>query len=216
MNIFEKNQYNKKEERVPKIVLTGGPCGGKTTALNYLGKRLKDFGFRCALVPEVGSIIIQAALLPNVIHPLGYKPFEKAYIKTQIFWEELFEKMISEVNGDKKIIICDRGITDIAAYMSQKDFKKIIKSHGLDSRKLRDRNYNLVIHLVTAADGAEKFYNFDNLARYETTEEAREIDKKILKVWQGHPNLKVVDNSTDFEQKMEKVLNIVCDTLGIS
>jgi hypothetical protein len=33
---------------------------------------------------------------------------------------------------------------------------------------LRDRRYDLVLHMVTAADGAEKFYNLsNNLARYE-------------------------------------------------
>jgi chromosome condensin MukBEF complex kleisin-like MukF subunit len=38
---------------------------------------------------------------------------------------------------------------------------------------LRDNRYEAVIHLVTAADGAEKFYDsLSNEARYETPEEA--------------------------------------------
>jgi hypothetical protein len=32
---------------------------------------------------------------------------------------------------------------------------------------LRDRRYDAVIHLVTAADGAHEFYNLDNPSRYE-------------------------------------------------
>ncbi len=33
---------------------------------------------------------------------------------------------------------------------------------------LRDRRYDLVLHMVSAADGAENFYNLsNNIARYE-------------------------------------------------
>jgi len=35
---------------------------------------------------------------------------------------------------------------------------------------LRDKRYDGVIHLVTSADGAEKFYNLANIARSESIE----------------------------------------------
>jgi Tfp pilus assembly protein PilE len=39
--------------------------------------------------------------------------------------------------------------------------------------QLRDRRYEAVIHLVTAAQGAEEFFtNQNNEARYESIEEA--------------------------------------------
>ena len=32
---------------------------------------------------------------------------------------------------------------------------------------IRDRRYDSVIHMVTAAEGAEEFYDYGNEARYE-------------------------------------------------
>lgn len=50
--------------------------------------------------------------------------------------------------------------------------------------------------MVTAADGAEEFYsNKNNEARYETVEEARKIDARLINAWIGHPNLAIVDNT---------------------
>lgn len=40
------------------IVLTGGPCGGKSTALNHLKESLQAEGFDVYTVPEVPTILI--------------------------------------------------------------------------------------------------------------------------------------------------------------
>lgn len=43
--------------------------------------------------------------------------------------------------------------------------------------QLRDRRYEAVIHLVTAAQGALEFYsNSNNEARYEDVEDAKVLD----------------------------------------
>lgn len=48
------------------------------------------------------------------------------------------------------------------------------------TRMLRDNRYDAVIHMVTAANGAEDHYNgINNDARYEQKEEAIEKDEKI-------------------------------------
>ncbi|CAN0309187.1 unnamed protein product, partial [Hapterophycus canaliculatus] len=38
-----------------KLVLTGGPCGGKTTALFRMGDFFRDKGFRVFTVPEAAT-----------------------------------------------------------------------------------------------------------------------------------------------------------------
>ena len=40
-----------------KIVLTGGPCGGKTTAITTLADKLRERGFGVFIVPEAASLI---------------------------------------------------------------------------------------------------------------------------------------------------------------
>jgi CYTH domain-containing protein len=69
--------------------------------------------------------------------------------------------------------------------------------------------------MVTAADGAREHYTLDNNpARLETPEQAIAADRRTLKVWLGHPHLRVVDNSTTFELKLERLLEHINSALG--
>ena len=62
--------------------------------------------------------------------------------------------------------------------------------------------------MVTAAEGAEEFYNFSNEARYESVQEARIRDHSLRLAYLGHSNYKIVDNSSkDFEHKVKKTVN---------
>ena len=60
---------------------------------------------------------------------------------------------------------------------------KILQALGTNEIDLRDKRYHQVIHMVTAANGAEKFYSLDNNAtRSESPELARELDTKVSQV----------------------------------
>jgi len=81
--------------------------------------------------------------------------------------------------------------------------------------ELRDRRYDAIIHLVTAAIGAEKFYTTENnAARTETAEEARKLDLKILNAWIGQPTLRIIDNSTNFQEKIQRTTECICQVVG--
>lgn len=81
--------------------------------------------------------------------------------------------------------------------------------------EIRDKRYNAVIHMVTAATGAEAFYTLDNnTARSESMAKARELDYKVLSAWVGHPHIFVVDNTTDFKRKINRVEDIICQFVG--
>ncbi len=54
---------------------------------------------------------------------------------------------------------------------------------GWDSIQLRDARYDQVVHMMTAASGAEQFYQLaNNSARSEGIELARELDTKAAQV----------------------------------
>jgi len=114
------------------------------------------------------------------------------------------------------LIICDRGVMDAAAYMPKKVFERVLQENNWNAIDLRDNRYNQVIHLITAANGAEEFYNTeDNPCRTEGLELAREMDTKTMESWVGHPYIDVIDNSTDFENKMTRMIDCVCRRMGI-
>ena len=48
--------------RVSEIVLTGGPCAGKTTALAVLSQKLSDYGYQVLVCPETASLVINAGV----------------------------------------------------------------------------------------------------------------------------------------------------------
>lgn len=76
--------------------------------------------------------------------------------------------------------------------------------------------YNQIIHMVSAANGAEEFYSTEEHAcRSEGVELARELDYKAAASWVGHPYFDVIDNSQDFESKICRMIECVCQKLGI-
>ena len=92
----------------------------------------------------------------------------------------------------------------------------ILDENGWSTEGLRDKHYDAVIHMVTAADGAEKFYTLENNAsRTETPEQARDIDKKLIKAWTGHRHLRIIYNSTDFDGKINRVYDAINQIVGI-
>ena len=91
---------------------------------------------------------------------------------------------------------------------------------GTNSNALRE-SYDAVLHLVSAADGAEQYYTTaTNATRYEQANEeglriARELDKKVIKAWTGHPHLRVINNHDDFENKLNRVLSEISKVVGL-
>src|SRR5262249_26017448 len=54
----------------------------------------------------------------------------------------------------------------------------------------------------------------NNAARTETPEQARALDERTRNAWVGHPRLHLVDNSTSFEDKVRRVVDIACGVIG--
>lgn len=56
------------------------------------------------------------------------------------------------------IILVDRGLLDGSAYVNISQWNAVLDDMGLQGEILRDNRYDAIIHMVTAADGAEEFY----------------------------------------------------------
>ena len=204
---------------IKKIVLTGGPCAGKTTALVKITEYFSGFGYKVFNVPEVPTIYSTAGwnyLTPN--RDLYYRG-ERAILETQLALEDQFRNL-AEVCTKPVLIVCDRGTMDISAYIKPEEWQEITAGAGTNSNELLER-YDAVLHLVSAADGAEQYYTTaTNATRYEQANEeglriARELDKKVIKAWTGHPHLRVINNHDDFENKLNRVLKEISKVVGL-
>ncbi len=197
---------------ITKIVITGGPCGGKTTALTRIQTALSHKGYTVLVVPETATALISGGVAPWTCGT--NEEYQKCQMKLQLQKEQIFEQAAATMPNDKVLIVCDRGELDNKAYMSDEEFAHVLEYLGMNEAELRD-SYDAVFHLVTAAKGAEEFYTLENNeARYETVEQARELDEKFIEAWTGHPFLRVVDNRTDFEGKLRHLLREINYFLG--
>ncbi len=204
---------------VKRIVLTGGPCAGKTTALVRIIEHFSNLGFKVFTVPEVPTMYSQGGwsyLTPN--KQLYYEG-EKAILETQLALEDSFMRL-AETCTKPTFVVCDRGTLDISAYIDKDMWQDITSKCGTSTNQLRER-YDAVLHLVSAADGAEQYYTLaTNATRYEKADEAglqlaRDLDKKVNKAWTGHPHLRVINNHDDFDTKLRRVLKEISNVLGI-
>ena len=201
---------------VTSIVLTGGPCGGKSTSISVLEQELTNKGFQVIIVNEMATDVILSGITP--VNFGGYD-FQKVLIEMQINRNKVYleaSKKFAEKEGKRVVIIFDRGIADGKAFVTDKDYERLLIECGINEVGVLDM-YDGVFHLVTAADGAIEYYTCENnKARTETPEEAIERDKGCLRAWTGHPHLRVIDNKNKtFEEKLDKLLEEVYALLGV-
>ncbi|KND51348.1 MAG: hypothetical protein ABA06_03490 [Parcubacteria bacterium C7867-001] len=200
------------ETEITRIGITGGPCAGKTTMLSYLEQELEEHGVGTGTVPETARFLIGAGIVPPLV---GASVFQEEYIRLQMIHEDtLLRLMERQRKGNRNVLLCDRGTMDACAYLPPEEFSRLLAKNGWNIPQLRDARYEAVIHLVTAADGAEAFYVQDK-ERHETLEEARERDQLTQDAWVGHSHLSIIGNETDFEGKKRRVLQQILHHLGM-
>lgn len=200
--------------KIHRIVLTGGPCGGKTTALSRISERLRARGLAVYVVPEVPTLAILGGLSFGGLTPAQFVDIEGHILRMQLAMEDGFLGL-ARAGGKDAVVICDRGAIDVRAYLPPASWQAVLDANGWSLTGLRDGRYDAVIHLVTAADGAEAHYTTaNNEARKEGPELARTLDRAVRDAWVGHPHLRVIDNSTGFDAKVERVMGVVEQLLG--
>ena len=193
---------------ITKIVITGGPCAGKSTAMSRIQKELGQLGYKVFFIAESATELITSGISP--LSP----NFQTHLMQYQLGKEKVYEEVAKDLKDEKVIIVLDRGAIDNKIYMTDEEFAKVLKEINLSEVELRD-NYDAVFHLVTAAKGAREFYTLDNNpARYETPDEAAEKDDKLINAWTGHPHFRVIDNSTDFDTKIKRLIREITSFLG--
>lgn len=246
-----------------RIVITGGPCSGKSTCLTYFRKKLEKMGYRVFCVPEVATMMMTAGVrlwmspeeakaeeemmaartrldhmktdyLHSAAHPphvnetesLGAIPSvsldtkrkgnaeddESSYfrdltqrriLQTMLVQEDTFYELARGLR-EPAVLLMDRGTLDGSAYCSKQDWTQILKSTHFSEEELVEARYDGVIHFVTAAEGTDFYTRDNNGTRYESKEEAIGQDMLTRKAWKSFPFIHMIDNSTEFEAKLER------------
>lgn len=191
---------------IHRIALTGGPCGGKSTALPLLAKHFREQGLKVYTTPEMATLFHEHGVHLKLDPPGYQKALEDGAFQVQWELEEAFARLARQVDSKPALMLHDRGLTDLAAYATPEMWEEIVSSRGFTSHTVKLR-YDMVLHLTTTAIGAEQFFtNENNPARQCTPALAAMLDRKSLSVWTGHPRHVEIDNSTDFDGKMKRAI----------
>lgn len=179
-----------------RVVLTGGPGGGKTAVLEMLRHSLCP---HVVILPESAGIVLGG----------GFPRDDTAAVRRAAQRAIFYVQRELESTADARnpaVVLCDRGMIDGVAYWpGPGDFWASVET----PREEILSRYDTVIHLRTP-DG-EHGYGHQNPLRTESVVEASAIDARILRAWDGHPRRYVIPVMPDFVDKARRVLAIVRD-----
>ena len=197
---------------ITNIVLTGGPCAGKSTGLAIIKDRLSNLGYSVIILHEMATEVILSGFHPSVIG--GYN-FQEVLIRMQLNRIQTYKDYFKDLDSEKIVVLHDRGLMDGEAYMFPEEFEKLLEKVGYKRNEVYGL-YDGVFHLVSAAIGAPEAYTTaNNSARMETLDEAIAADTRTMNAWVGHPHLRIINNeNTNFEQKMAKLMEEILSLLG--
>ena len=202
-------------KRIIKIVLTGGPAAGKTTLISRILKEFKqEDGWRVITIPETATELMSGFGIKPFGNCMSMLKFQDFVIADQIHKEKLALWAAEVVPEKDVLVIYDRALMDDKAYISDEEFAATLAGFDGRTEKTVLAGYDAVLHLVTCAKGAEFAYDLGNEARTESIEYAREMDDRTLRAWSGHPNLRIIDNSIDFEDKINRAMREIYRIVG--
>jgi len=208
-------EAEQKKRKVWKLVLTGGPCGGKTTGQARLSTFFENLGWKVYRVPETATVLLGGGVNFADLPEYAQIEFQENLLRTMIQIENSFFAL-AEASERNCLVICDRGTMDASAFVTRKEWEELMQKNQLDEVDIRDNRYHQVIHLVTAAKGAEEYYTVEHHAtRLEGLDEARDRDTRAAEAWIGHPYVDVIDNGSDFETKINRLISCVALKIGV-
>ena len=84
------------------IVITGGPCGGKTTMMSTVVDELTARGYKVIVVPETATTLILGGISPASV---GLIPFQNYVLGLQLKTEDMFTMSVNDLNWDESKIV---------------------------------------------------------------------------------------------------------------
>lgn len=181
-----------------RIVLTGGPGGGKTTAADLFRR---EIGERIVIVPEAATMVFSGGF-PRYDDADAIVSVQRAIYHVQRNLED-----VQAAKYPDRVLLCDRGTIDGAAYWPgdpQVDFYSAMGT-SLEAELAR---YDGVIFFESAAVGGMGIEG-GNPIRQESNAEAARLDAKLHEIWSRHPHFKVVHHHDSFLEKINIGLAII-------
>jgi predicted ATPase len=180
-----------------RVVVTGGPGAGKTTAADLFRREL---GERIVVVPEAATMLFSGGF------PRDGSPSVRRAAQTAIFHVQRNLEEIQGATYPSRVLLCDRGTVDGAAYWPD-DPDDFFAALGTT---LRDElaHYDEVIFFETAAVGGLAIEG-GNPTRIESLDQAVAIHRALFALWSQHPRFTFVPHDASFLRKITAGLAVL-------
>ncbi|MFA6525970.1 MAG: ATP-binding protein [Candidatus Buchananbacteria bacterium] len=196
-----------------KIVITGGPCAGKSSIIAMLKD---EFGDEIITVPEAATLLLTGGFPMPGKHIEWCDEWQYAFQKSVLHLKKSLEDTYSlmALRKGAKLLICDNGLPSGAAYMPG-GMEEFIAMYGIDLLS-EMADYSSVIHLETIAlTQPHKYGKHNNETRYTTLEQAIKLDDLIKEIWEEHEKRFIIPSSWKLEEKYHKAREVVNGYLSI-
>ena len=204
----------------PILVLVGGPLGGKSTSEKAIELEFGRQG-KVHFVDEAATVLLSDALFPRP-DPLAGEPkrhwlfhFQIALAGAMTMVEHAARKF-ARLRGEIDLIVCDRGLPDIWAYLDAKDHRAIEAILGCTLERALGR-YTAVLFLETLAASKPELYEklaANNSVRNETVAEACAIDALTRDIWSRHPRFHAIDGVRSVEEQSRETIRFCGELLA--
>ena len=177
-----------KKEDPFRVVITGGPCAGKTEVWRFLGQAFPGG----VPVPEAATQLILDGKSED---SLGLEGFQRAVYKRQLALEE---------GGREKgpLLLCDRGLLDGLAY-----FPSLFECLDVSREEVLNR-YAMVMQVEVIRDPQAYSLHFNNNpARHEDHTRALALERELERIYERHPYCFFLPGS--LEEKKREALRLV-------
>lgn len=184
-----------------RIVVTGGPGGGKTTAVDLFQR---EFRKEVAVVPEAATMLFAGGIRRDGGTEVA------AATQEAIFCLQRSLETVFAAQYPERVLVCDRGSLDGVAYWpgNEADFFERMGS----TSEAEVARYAGVIFFETGA-GANGDLSSNNPHRSESDSEAIELDRRLRSVWERHPNFHFVPSRDSFLEKIRDGVDAITKAL---
>jgi predicted ATPase len=186
-----------------RIVLTGGPGGGKTTAADLFRR---EIGERVVVVPESATLLF-AGGFPRSAAAHAREAAQRAIYHVQRNLEDVQSALYPD-----RVLLCDRGTLDGGAYWpGGADAFMVAMGSSVEVELSR---YDAVVFFETAAVGGIDIEG-GNPTRIENMAEAVELDARLRSIWSRHPSFHLVPHERSFLHKVTEALTLLQKLVGL-
>jgi len=183
--------------RSHRVVLTGGPGGGKTTAADLLRREVGD---KIVVVPESATLLFGGGF-PRSSEHAARRSAQNAIFHVQRGLEDVYSATYPD-----RVLLCDRGTVDGAVYWPGST-DEFFETAGTSLEQELGR-YDRVLFFETAAVGGISIEG-GNPVRTEDQEQAIALDLALRELWSQHPNFTLIQHDGSFLKKIFNALTVL-------